>query len=140
MRIIFRPIVFLLAVAFVLPACSTVNTHHPSTVHQPNTGPPDHAPAHGYRKKHGHDNVELVWDSGMGVYVVVGHDGHFFSNDVYYRVAGENWEVSGGIEGPWKVTSDKKVPKGLKKHKHKGKKDKGKGNGHGKGQDKGNKH
>ena len=130
-----NPIIFLLAVAFMLPACETVSTHPRRTVHPPQHGPPAHAPAHGYRKKHGHDNVELVWDSGTGVYVVVGYEGHYFSQDVYYRVAGEHWEFSVGIEGPWKLSHDSKVPPGLKIKKHKsnqGKgKHKGKGNGHG---------
>ena len=47
-------------------------------------GPPPHAPAHGYRHKHEH-GVELVFDSQLGVYVVVGWKDHFFSAGRYYR-------------------------------------------------------
>lgn len=131
MKIMKSSIIFLFVAIFVFPGCATVNTHHPDTVHAPQQGPPAHAPAHGYRKKHRHDNVELVWDSGKGVYVVIAHEGHFFSKDVYYRIAGDHWEVSGGINGPWKVTNSGNVPPGLRKHHH------GKSKGKGKGKKKG---
>ena len=127
-------IAFLLAVAFMMPGCSTVNTNHPRTVHDTHPGPPAHAPAHGYRRKHQNDNVEMVWDSRKGVYVVIGHSGHYFSNDLYYRVGGEHWEISSGINGPWRVTDYSKIPPGLQKQK------KGKGHGKGKGNSKGKGH
>ena len=132
MRFLKSSRIFLLSVILVIPACASVNTHPPETVHRPNQGPPAHAPAHGYRKKHQHDNVELVWDSGKGVYAVIGYDGHFFSKDLYYRIIGDHWEVSSGIKGPWRVTNSKHIPPGLKKHKHGKSKGKGKKKGHSK--------
>ena len=69
----------------------------------------------------------MVYDAPAGVYVVIGRTNHFFSSDLYYRISGGNWEISAGIVGPWKVTTESKVPKEIK---HK------KGKGEAKGQDK----
>ena len=59
-------------------------------------GPPPHAPAHGYRRKQHieQQDVELVFDSGLGVYVVVGFPGVYFHADHYFRYAGTSWQVS----------------------------------------------
>ena len=132
MRSAIRSIVFLLVVVFLLPACSTVNRGHrhespPREVHRSQPGPPDHAPAHGYRRKHSSDNVEMVYDAPSGVYIVAGHADHFFSGDRYYRTSGENWEISPGIGGPWKVTNESSIPQGLKSKKPKKSKQKNKG-------------
>ena len=82
-------------------------------------GPPPHAPAHGYRhKQHG---AELTYDSGRGVYVVVGFPGHYYYRDHYYRFGGVRWEVGAHIDGPWKSVSVESLPPGLRD------KDKGKG-------------
>ena len=59
--------------------------HAPVMVHAP--GPPSHAPAHGYRHKHAHHGVELVFDSAFGVYGVVGMSDHFFHAGHFYRQA-----------------------------------------------------
>ena len=104
-------------------------------------GPPDHAPAHGYRKKHHHHDVELVYDSRIGVYLVAGHDGLYFHGDYFYRTDnGGSWRVSLNLNGPWEHAADRNVPAGLYKHgKSKGKPNsQGKAKGKGKGKGRGN--
>jgi hypothetical protein len=90
-----------------------------ATVRKSHAGPPPHAPAHGYRhKQHG---VELVFDSGIGVYVVVGHPNHYHDGKRYYRLSGQSWQVSARLHGAWVTIASEKVPAGLrgkpKKHK-----------------------
>lgn len=82
------------------------------------TGPPPHAPAHGYRRKHqGHDHV---WDADLGVYVVVDLPDMWFLDGHYFRFASEHWEVSAGVRGPWRVAALESVPGRLveKRHPH----------------------
>ena len=98
-------------------------------------GPPDHAPAHGYRKKHGGDNVILVYDSKLKVYAVDNHRDCYYSAGQYFRIDGSSWQFSVSIDGPWRVVKvDSDLPPGLRKmdvsanHKKKAKdKDNGKG-------------
>jgi hypothetical protein len=80
-------------------------------------GPPPHAPAHGYRHKHG--LVELVFDSNFGVYTVVGYPRHYFYDNRYYRLKDDIWWVSILFEGPWVVVSEADLPPGLRKMKGK---------------------
>ncbi|GAI19521.1 unnamed protein product, partial [marine sediment metagenome] len=61
-------------------------------------GPPPHAPAHGYRHKH--QGVELVYDSGRGVYVVVDFPLHFYFKGHYYRYHEPHWEAGVHVDGP----------------------------------------
>ncbi|HET9235253.1 MAG TPA: hypothetical protein VFP10_14045 [Candidatus Eisenbacteria bacterium] len=75
------------------------------------SGPPPHAPAHGYRAKH--RGVDMVYDSGIGVYTVVGHRGCYYRSDRFFRQQGSTWQVSASIRGPWKTTSRSAVPNGL---------------------------
>lgn len=110
---------------------SGVGVHNSGPAHRPNTtvahrtGPPPHAPAHGYRAKHGSHNTELVFDSGLGAYLVAGTTDVYFYGDSYFRWTGASWEVSVDFDGPWHYTSDSKVPKRLKeKHGHGKKKNK----------------
>lgn len=111
-------------VCFTLTSCA--RHHHPSfystSKSKKGNGPPPHAPAHGYRHKHQH-GVELVYNSELGVYVVIGFPNHYFCRDHYFRLGGENWEISTHIKGPWIVAAND-VPSGLKlkgKKKAKGK-------------------
>ncbi len=83
-------------------------------------GPPPHAPAHGYRHKH--QGVELVYDSGHGVYVVIDLPNHYYFKGNYYRRGEVQWEAGVNIDGPWEFVSDDAMPKGLRaKEKGKGK-------------------
>ena len=74
-------------------------------------GPPPHAPAHGYRARH--ENCDLVYDSGIGVYTVVGHRGCYYRDSRYYRRSGSSWQISASIRGPWRTTTVSSVPNGL---------------------------
>ena len=83
-------------------------------------GPPPHAPAHGYRHKY--QGVELVYDSGRGVYIVIGFPHHYHYKGHYYRLHEARWETGVHIDGPWKSVSEAALPPGLRaKEKGKGK-------------------
>jgi len=87
-------------------------------------GPPPHAPAHGYRRKY--QGVELVYDSGRGIYVVIDFPNHYYFKGHYYRLGETQWEVGVHLEGPWGFISYGELPKGLRIEK------KGKGRAKGK--------
>jgi hypothetical protein len=92
-------------------------------------GPPPHAPAHGYRAKHGPgDSVQLVFDSRLGVYVVVDLPDHYFWDGFYLRVEDGRWYASVSLDGGWEPRSVKSLPPGLRKKVARGK---GKGRGPG---------
>lgn len=104
-------------------------------------GPPPHAPAHGYRRKHRRSGAELVYDSGLGVYVVVGLP-VYFSDERFYRLGDAGWEISVDLHGPWRAVEYHAVPTKLVAAKGRGKgrgkgwnKAKAKGKGKGKGKD-----
>ncbi len=105
-----------------------LHAQHPSNKPQPahaeKNGPPPWAPAHGYRHKHP-DGVELVFKSEIGVYVVVGHPGHYWDGQRYYRGSDGRWHVSVHLQGPWGSVAVDDVPPGLrakhgKKKRHQG--------------------
>jgi hypothetical protein len=79
-------------------------------------GPPPHAPAHGYRTKQnaGVADVELVFDSGLGVYVVVGLPDHFFWDGFFLRSEKGLWYSSLRIDGGWEPRSSDALPPGLR--------------------------
>lgn len=81
-------------------------------------GPPPHAPAHGYRHKHG-DGIVLVYDAGMKVYVVSGASDRYYWEGNYYRRRGGQWQLSVSLRGPWTVASKSALPAGLRASKHK---------------------
>lgn len=93
-------------------------------------GPPPHAPAHGYRCKH--NGVELIYDSGRGVYIVVGLADHYYYKGHYYRFSSDQWQVGVHIEGQWEPVSEESLPPGLRaKGKGKGKSKERPGRGRG---------
>jgi hypothetical protein len=99
--------------------------------HKHGWGPPPHAPAHGHRCKN-YDGVELVYDSGCGVYVVVGTDSHYYCDGYYYRFRNARWELSVSMCSGWKPAADKSLPAGLrgkKEPKHIAKGHPGRGHG-----------
>jgi hypothetical protein len=75
--------------------------------------PPDHAPAHGYRKKT--EKVEIVLDSERGVHVVVGMPGIFFEAGKFYRYFDGSWRVSAKVDGGWTVTAAGSIPHAIVK-------------------------
>ena len=95
-------------------------------------GPPPHAPAHGYRRKHEQayhshtGSVELVFDNGLGVYVVVGMSDYYFWNGSYLRIRDGQWWVSTYLDGDWRPHDTGSLPNGLQARyaKSKGKKSK----------------
>ena len=109
-------------------SCSRYGVRHQPTVSRGN-GPPAHAPAHGYRHKQV-DGVELVFDSGRGVYVVAGLSDHYYHDGYFYRLQGGLWEMSLKLDGNWNLVSDNSLPPGLQV------KVKANGNGNGRGRGK----
>jgi hypothetical protein len=106
-----------------------VHSARAPSVHSRDHGPPPHAPAHGVRRQQHRDGVELAFDSGLGVHVVVNRPDYYWYTDRYLRwVAGE-WSVSSRLDGHWAVVSIDAVPAGLvskhskhhKRAKHRGK-------------------
>ena len=91
------------------------------------SGPPSHAPAHGYRHKH-QTGVEIVFDSHLGVYIVAGKTDIYFHDGWFLRIRSGNWEVSASLDGQWKARSSDRVPPGLRS-KHHAKKPKARGRG-----------
>ena len=113
-------VVLLASVVIAISAC-TMFTHH-NRMQSPAggqgyAGPPD-SPSHGYRYKQS-DGIELVFDSGIGVYAVSGHSDNYYHQGKYYRWNNNSWEASSKISEGWAPTSDDAVPPGLRKtHSH----------------------
>jgi hypothetical protein len=95
----------------VLISCESLTVRSTSGKKQGH-GPPPHAPAHGRRYKQ--QGVELVYDSGRGVYVVVGLPNHYYSEGNYYRLRDTRWQVGVHIDGPWQPVSEESLPPGLR--------------------------
>jgi hypothetical protein len=98
-----------------LSAASGCILHHHDPVMTPPSyaqgyGPPPHAPAHGYRHKHHGDGVNLVFDAGLGVYVVADWPDYYWHVDRYLRWAAGEWRVSSRIDGTWVVVASDRVP------------------------------
>lgn len=77
-------------------------------------GPPPHAPAHGYRHRHQH-GVEMVFDTAVGAYIVVGHPGIYFFNGIYFHKDTKGfWKSAKHFKGPWHMKDVRKLPMKLK--------------------------
>ncbi len=106
-----------------LAGCSTTkvagkSSPHDVGVEKNEPGPPDHAPAYGYRDKHGNSKVVLVYDDRMDVYAVSGYDDCYYTAGQFYRKVQGAWEWSVCIDGPWKsVARRDDLPPGLRKYK-----------------------
>ncbi len=112
-----RGLAIALATSLCFPLAGCLVLDAPHGYHH-SGGPPPHAPAHGYRRQHqGHD---LVFDSELGVYAVVGVSSVWFLNGSYFRIRGDHWEMSLGTGGPWSVAALSAVPDRLsaKRHPH----------------------
>lgn len=128
-----RRVQVLLVLALTSWGCSSVHYSRPAAKsrapgapsHARGSGPPPHAPAHGYRAKTV-DDVEIVFDASLGVYLVAGMKGHYYYEGVYYRDRDGQWSLSAHLEGPWEATGKEKLPPGLRSKK----KPKGKALGH----------
>ena len=102
---------------------------HTGPVVRPGNGPPAHAPAHGYRRKQV-SGVELVFDSGRGVYVVVGLADHYYYDGYFYRLRAGAWEMSLKPDKGWASVSIGSLPSGLQARGNENGNGKGHGNGH----------
>lgn len=94
-----------------------------------------HAPkgkAHGYWRKHAEEDhparqhghkpkAELVFDSGLGLYVVIGYPGHYHDGHHYYREVDGSWMVSAELDAHWAPIHVQDLPAGLRKHRGHGK-------------------
>jgi len=105
---------------------STQTSH--SSYHHP--GPPPHAKAYGYRAKHdswkhrarhgrhGYSSrgtgVEIVYDSDLGVYVVLGHPNNYYYDGHYLRVVGGIWQMTAEFDGVWVTARGSAVPNSLR--------------------------
>ncbi|MBW2316987.1 MAG: hypothetical protein JRH10_22740 [Deltaproteobacteria bacterium] len=76
-------------------------------------GPPPHAPAHGHRHRRHQDELELVFDAGLGVYSVVGRPDYYWHRDRYLHWTSGSWRVSRRFDGRWAGISIDAVPAGL---------------------------
>jgi hypothetical protein len=103
-------------------------------------GPPPWAPAHGYRHKHqrayqSHSGtVDLVFDSGLGVYVVVGLPNYYYWDGWYLRLDAGRWVQAPHLDSRWSPCPVDRVPGGLRAKADKSNKP---GKGHAKGKSKG---
>lgn len=76
-------------------------------------GPASRAPAHGYRYNHqGHD---VVYDSSLGVYVVVGMQDYYLYDNNYYKYDHDRWYYSRDIDRGWRDYNENRLPPGLAK-------------------------
>lgn len=85
--------------------------YYHSDHHHYKSGPPPHAPAHGYRHKH--HNHQMIYDSGIRAYIVVGWHDHYYDNGFYFRYRDGHWQISANLESGWKATHEHRVPKTL---------------------------
>ena len=99
-------------------------------------GPPAHAPAHGHRRKYV-EGVELIFDAGMGVYVVVGCVDHYYYDGYFFRLDGDVWQVSLYPDRGWGPLGHKTLPSGLPAKSNGKIKSHGRGQGNGRSQGKG---
>lgn len=75
-------------------------------------GPPPHAPAHGYRRKN-RQGLSMMFDSNLGVYVLMDYPMHYFWDDRYYRKGKHGWETTEDINNKWRKIIKHDIPQGL---------------------------
>jgi len=81
---------------------------------QEDNGPPPHAPAYGYRRNHEGDDVVLVFDTSLNVYIVSGYRDTYYSAGQYFRFVDGSWEWSVSIATGWTLVADyRNVPSTL---------------------------
>jgi hypothetical protein len=101
-----------LASLLLLVVCDTASAFRLLFWRRPaRKSPPAHAPAHGYRRQHIH-GYELVFDTGLGVYVAVGHTDVYYHQGHFYRFHGGVWQISLRAD-VWQPAGIDKLPPGL---------------------------
>lgn len=109
-----RPAIAAALCLLALAPAGCLVVRHESSTSTTIEGPPPWAPAHGHRKKHP-SGVDLVFDAGLGVYVVLDLPGVYFHGDRFYRAVNGGWGVASGPGGPWIAVADRDVPPGLQR-------------------------
>lgn len=99
--------------SFILSAAAMLGSMAISSCYGPGYGPPPHAPAYGYRRKH-YSGVDLVFDPVLGVYVVVDHPYYYYGDRFYWFHDGA-WLYSPDWRGPWHHAPSNAIPQGLRK-------------------------
>jgi len=108
-----------LCVLFFISACVGHRGHFPRPgggvrIIAPMPITPPLAPAHGYHHTY-HDGAVLSFDSSLGVYLVIGHPGIYFYDDLYfYQHPTGYWQSSRYYRGPWLRAADPRVPMKLR--------------------------
>jgi len=100
-----------LAILSLLAFCDTAAARPPLRGVWIKSGPPAHAPAHGYRRKQV-CGFELVFDVGLGVYVAVGVTDVYYHEGYFYRLHGGLWEISLRAV-TWEPAGIDRLPPGL---------------------------
>jgi hypothetical protein len=105
-----------MAIAGTMAASGCVLHHWAAgpAMHAHRHGPPPHAPAHGYRYKQHRDGVELVFDSGLGVYLVADWPDHYWYSDHYLRWSDGYWSASVRVDGGWVMVGSNEIPDKLR--------------------------
>jgi hypothetical protein len=107
----------LLAAILLLPACASHHRGGYDGHRHYHGGPPPHAPAHGYRAKHRHH--DMVYDSRLGAYVVLGYRDHYYHDGWYFRYFDGFWQISAELgDRRWREVDRYRVPEGLRYSKH----------------------
>ena len=75
------------------------------------SGPPPYAPAHGYR--HHYHNHDMIYDSGIRAYILVGLPGYYYDDGFYFRYSNIGWQFSVRLNDGWRATDERRVPKTL---------------------------
>ena len=75
--------------------------------------PPPHAPAHGHRHRH-RGGIDLVFDSALGVYLVLGTR-QYYHRDWFYRYRQGIWVRSHSHNGPWREAEGRRLPRALRR-------------------------
>jgi hypothetical protein len=96
---------------FIITSCSTIGVYQMPGIRIGN-GPPAHAQAHGYHRKQV-AGVELIFDSGLGLYMVDGYPDHYYHNGYFYRLNDAVWEMSLQPNTGWSCVSISSLPPGL---------------------------
>ncbi len=138
-----RSILIASAIIALTGCVDSAGVRYGDSSHQDSTyksGPPPHAPAHGYRHKH--RKHDMSYDSGVGAYVVIGKNEVYFDDNLYFRYRNGDWQASVNLDSGWNDADKHIVPSKLWSYKnsdskHSKKKD-NPGKGHGKS--KGKKH
>ncbi len=97
------------AVAAALLACMACGGGYSAA----GSGPPDYAPAHGYRYRQGH--TVMVYDERVSAYRVTQYRDVYYSGGHYYRLRGGSWYSAPRATGGWVLVKHESVPPGLAK-------------------------